>query len=284
MGIDIFFSADTGSPFHQFIQSTAADETLELECVTLALGQPFIRVSQEDEYLAGRWYQVEVMLAGAFSGLQSRSSDSKFHDLRLWHLDNQNVTLTLPWSGGDSHSALRNIWAARLNILVEDELVNADSYLCTDSECGRSESGKGLETATALPRHMGSHDRGVAESEPLKKHTQTSCSDPRCGHITGAFFYAQHEEQHVDGRFACRACGLKYYHAATANEHALHECRVEDAVTIHIPPPMEVVCTEPICGHWRENTDLGHANMEKHFEVRHVKGKGSLPDLPHAVA
>jgi hypothetical protein len=29
---------------------------------------------------------------------------------------------------------------------------------------------------------------------------------------------------------------LRYYHAAYANEHALHECRVEDAATIHIPP------------------------------------------------
>jgi hypothetical protein len=78
-------------------------------------------------------------------------------------------------------------------------------------------------------------------------------------------------------KFACRACGSKYYYAATANEHALHECRVEDAATIHIPPRMKVVCTEPRCGHWRENTDLGNANMEKHFEAQHVKGKGHCP-------
>jgi hypothetical protein len=42
--------------------NTAADETLELEWFTLALGEPFIRVSQEDDYLAGRWDQIEAML------------------------------------------------------------------------------------------------------------------------------------------------------------------------------------------------------------------------------
>jgi hypothetical protein len=40
--------------------NTAADETLELEWFTLALGEPFIRVSQEDDYLAGRWDQIEA--------------------------------------------------------------------------------------------------------------------------------------------------------------------------------------------------------------------------------
>jgi hypothetical protein len=172
-----------------------------------------------------------------------------------------------PGTGLPTHSAL-------IGHMRSHEHVNADSYLCTDSDCGRSKSGKGFKTSKHLERHMESHDRGVAESEPLNKHTQTSCSDPRCGHITPAFFYAKHQEQHVDGRFACRACGLRYYHAAYANEHALHECRVEDAATIHIPPPMKVVCTEPRCGHWRENTDLGNADMKKHIEARHVKGKG----------
>jgi hypothetical protein len=151
---------------------------------------------------------------------------------------------------------------------------NTDSFLCSDPGCGRSESGKGFGTLHHLERHMDSHERGVAISESLKRCAQTSCSDPRYGHITAAFFCVKHEEQHVDGRFACRACGLRYYHAAYANEHALHECRVEDAVTIHIPPPMKVVCTEPRCGHWRENTDLGNADMKKHIEARYVKGKG----------
>jgi hypothetical protein len=68
MGIDIFFSADSGSPFHQFIQSTAADETLELEWFTLAVGEQFIRGSQEDEYLAGRWYQIEAVLSQEATG------------------------------------------------------------------------------------------------------------------------------------------------------------------------------------------------------------------------
>jgi hypothetical protein len=121
---------------------------------------------------------------------------------------------------------------------------------------------------------MDSYERGVVISEPLRKHVRIKCFDPCCAFESVSLFFVKHEGQHLAGKFACGACGLRHYHGIGANEHALRECRVEDAATIHIPPPMEVVCTEPRCGHWRENTDLGNANTQKHFEAQHVKGKG----------
>jgi hypothetical protein len=273
------------------------------------------------------------MLASAFGTLHSDVSEYNFRALQLWQLEDRDIVL--PWSGGDSHCSIKDIWAARPGLQAEDKVaetraaelvtnrqtqqdawatniendahlckfddcprgghgqgfgsyyslmrhleshkteddgylcqvedcpraapgkgfvsaqallyhqkshyhINADSYPCTEPDCGRSEPGKGCRDSTHLARHMDSHDRGVAGSQPLKRHTQTSCSDPRCDHVTNPFFYAKHEEQHLDGRFACRACGLKYYHAATANEHALNECRVEDAATIHIPMTAEM--------------------------------------------
>lgn len=151
--------------------------------------------------------------------------------------------------------------------------INADSYLCTEPECGRSGPGKGFRDSTHLARHMDSHDRGIAGSQPSEKQTQTSCSDRRCGHVTNPFFYPKHEEQHVDGRFACKACGLRYYHAATANEHALKLCRVENEMLLIYSMSTEVC--DLMTSHGGMNRLV---TMKKHnsFQIRHVNRESCL--------
>lgn len=37
-------------------------------------------------------------------------------------------------------------------------------------------------------------------------------------------------------------CGLPFYHAHYANEHALNDCKVENAATIHVPKHMKATC------------------------------------------
>ncbi|KAG9838189.1 hypothetical protein KCU98_g10578, partial [Aureobasidium melanogenum] len=145
-------------------------------------------------------------------------------------------------------------------------------HLCTYPDCGRSESGKGSKDSTSLKRHLESHERGVAVSEALKKHSRTRCIDPRCDYKQRAIFLVEHEKQHKTGKFACGACGLKYTHVVYANKHALNDCKVENAAQIHVPPTMKVTCPEERCGHEREKTELGRANLDKHIKAQHENG------------
>ncbi|CAD0081509.1 unnamed protein product [Aureobasidium vineae] len=144
--------------FHQFVQSTLPSETLELRWYTLAMGKPFVRNTQEDEYLAARFYQLEAMLASSLGALHEKSADYKFRALQWWPFDDQSNE-ELPWAGGDSHCALRDSWSNRSNMLNEDEIaerkatytfregmrqreqypfnIEHDNYLCTIDGCQR---------------------------------------------------------------------------------------------------------------------------------------------------
>ncbi|KAH0350663.1 hypothetical protein KCU83_g4686, partial [Aureobasidium melanogenum] len=366
--------ADTGSPFHQYIQSTSSSEILELNWYTLAMGEPFVRKTQEDEYLAARYYQIEAMLASALGALHPDSSDYKFRGMQWWAFDDEDTQE--PWIGGDSHNAIRDGWSNRPAMRSEDEIAerkaaetaretarqrrqqtacvegdiylctidgcprgvknqgqgfgcpqaldshlewhdsdknirddlylctvqgcpraetghrmptrtalqahinlhnnqSSDAHLCTHQDCGRSEPGKGFKSSTSLARHLDSHERGVAVTEPLKKHSRTKCIDPRCGYKQHAIFLVEHEKQHKTGRFACGACGLKYAHAVYANNHALTECKIENAAQIHVPPTLKIFCPEERCRQWRENTELGQANLDKHIKAQHENGRGN---------
>ncbi|KAG9751680.1 hypothetical protein KCU73_g6284, partial [Aureobasidium melanogenum] len=92
--------------------------------------------------------------------------------------------------------------------LLHHKNQDADLHLCTYPDCGKSQPGKGFKDSTSLTRHLESPGRGVAVSEPLKKHSRTKCIDPRCGYENHAILLIEHEKQHQTGRFACGACGL----------------------------------------------------------------------------
>jgi hypothetical protein len=163
--------------FHEFVQSKKASETMTLEWFTLAMGKPFIRRSQEDEYLTARFYQIEAMLASAFGTLHSEVSEYKFRALQLRQLDDRSVVL--PWSGGDSHCSIKDIWAGRPGIQAEDELaetraaqlvthrqtqqdawatnIESDAHLCTFDDCPRAGHGQGFGSSYSLIRHLESH-------------------------------------------------------------------------------------------------------------------------------
>lgn len=154
---------------------------MTLEWFTLAMGKPFVRRSQEDEYLAARFYQVEAMVASAFGTLYSEIREYKFCDLQMWQLDNRDVVL--PWSGGDSHCSIKDIWAARPSIQAEDEVaetraaqivthrqtqqdawaanIESDAYLCTVDDCPRAGTGQEFGTSYSLARHLDSHKAEV---------------------------------------------------------------------------------------------------------------------------
>ncbi|KAG9567276.1 hypothetical protein KCU71_g2618, partial [Aureobasidium melanogenum] len=339
-----------------------------------AMGEPFVRKTQEDEYLAARYYQIEAMLASALGALHQKSVDYKFRGMQWWALDDEDTSE--PWSGGDSHNAIRDGWANHPEMRSENETVsrkaaetaresarqrkqqalcvendiylctiedcprseqdkgqdfgcpqalgyhmewhasddcvrndlylctvegclraepgrrmptrhalqghvaahnnqNADLYLCMYPDCGRSESGKGFKGSTSLERHLDSHGRGVAVSEPLKKHSRAKCIDPRCGYKNHAILLIEHEKQHQTGRPACGACGLKYAQAVYANKHATDECKVENAAQVHVPPTLNVVCPEKRCGQWRENTETSRAHLDRHIKAQHENSRGN---------
>ncbi|KAG9660183.1 hypothetical protein KCU64_g3359, partial [Aureobasidium melanogenum] len=151
------------------------------------------------------------------------------------------------------------------------------AQLCKDTSSltTTKESGKESKDSTSFKRHLESHERGVALSESLKKHRRTRCTDPRCDYKQRAIFLVEHEKQHKTGKFACGACGLNYTHVVYANKHALNDCKVENAAQIHVPPTMKVTCPEERCGHEREKTELGRANLDKHIKAQHENGSGN---------
>jgi hypothetical protein len=54
-----------------------------------------------------------------------------------------------------------------------------------------------------LERHLNNHEAGIEVSEPLNKHTRTTCIDARCGHVAHEIFLIEHEKQHLDGQNEC---------------------------------------------------------------------------------
>ncbi|KAG9516602.1 hypothetical protein KCU93_g9065, partial [Aureobasidium melanogenum] len=89
----------------------------------LAMGEPFVRKTQEDEYLAARYYQIEAMLASALGALYQKSVDYRFRGMQWWAFDDEDTPE--PWSGGDSHNAICDGWANRPEMRSDDEMQNA---------------------------------------------------------------------------------------------------------------------------------------------------------------
>ncbi|KAH0362040.1 hypothetical protein KCU65_g8318, partial [Aureobasidium melanogenum] len=149
-----------GYLFHQFIQSTKDDHevTLELRWHTLAVGDPFVRKTQADEYKAARYYQIEAMLASALGALHEDCGDWKFHAMQWWAFEPDDTNV--PWLGADGRCSLEDVWADRPDIRSEEQEaeraaaikiydsirhrktrvtnVATDRYLCTHDECKRS--------------------------------------------------------------------------------------------------------------------------------------------------
>ncbi|KAG9751681.1 hypothetical protein KCU73_g6285, partial [Aureobasidium melanogenum] len=129
----------------------------------LVMGEPFVLKTQEDEYLAARYYQIEAMLVSALGALHQKSVDYKFRGMQWWACDDEDTSE--PWSGGGSHNAIRDGCANRPEMRSEDEIaerkaaetaresarqrkqqalcVENDTYLCTIEGCPRSEQDKG---------------------------------------------------------------------------------------------------------------------------------------------
>lgn len=103
-------SAEDGSPFHQFIQSTKDDHevTLELKWYTLAIGELFVRKTQADEYKAVRYYQIEAMLANALGALHEDCDNSPFHAMQWWAFEPDDTNV--PWLGANGRCSLEDVW------------------------------------------------------------------------------------------------------------------------------------------------------------------------------
>ncbi|THX74798.1 hypothetical protein D6D04_07724 [Aureobasidium pullulans] len=160
--------ASQNSPFHMFIQSTDPDqEDLELKWLTLAVGIPFIRETQADEYLAARYYQLEAMLASALGSLYEKSDDYKFRGMQWWPFDSAGTTKA--WKGADHHCSIRDIWAKRPTMRTEDEIAEREAAArVVETTRVRKQQraavegniailGRGLATPLALQQHMVFH-------------------------------------------------------------------------------------------------------------------------------
>lgn len=168
----------------------------------LAMGEPFVRKTQEDEYLAARYYQIEAMLASALHALHEKSVDYKFRGLQWWAFDDEDASE--PWSGGDSHNAILDGWANRPEMRSEDEIaerraaenaretvrvrkqqalcVENDIYLCIIDGCPRSErdKGQGFACPAALASEWHSADENIRND--LYLCTVEGCSRSEPGH------------------------------------------------------------------------------------------------------
>ncbi|THY54004.1 hypothetical protein D6C99_03634 [Aureobasidium pullulans] len=165
-----------------FIQSTDPDqEDLELKWLTLAVGMPYIRETQADEYLAAWYYQLEAMLASALGSLDEKSNDYKFHT-------------TEAWKGADHHCSIRDIWAKRPTMRTEDEIaereaaarvvettrvrkqqraaVEGNMYLCTHTGCEREQRGRDFGSIQALEGHhaWSQAGKGFKTLQTLERH------------------------------------------------------------------------------------------------------------------
>ncbi|THW25148.1 hypothetical protein D6D19_06139 [Aureobasidium pullulans] len=184
------------SPFHIFIQTTDPDqEDLELKWLTLAVGMPYIRETQADEYLAAWYYQLEAMLASALGSFDEKSNDYKFRGMQWWPFDSADTTEA--WKGADHHCSIRDIWAKRPTMRTEDEIaereaaarvvettrvrkrqraaVEGNMYLCTHTGCEREQRGRGFGSIQALEGHHAWHNRDIAIAEDRYLCKMTGC-------------------------------------------------------------------------------------------------------------
>ncbi|THV68549.1 hypothetical protein D6D28_06605 [Aureobasidium pullulans] len=189
-------AASQNSPFHIFIQTTDPDqEDLELKWLTLAVGMPYIRETQADEYLAAWYYQLEAMLASALESFDEKSNDYKFRGIQWWPFDSADTTEA--WKGADHHCSIRDIWAKRPTMRTEDEIaeretaarvvettrvrkqqraaVEGNMYLCTHTGCEREQRGRGFGSIQALQGHHAWHNRDIAIAEDCHLCTITGC-------------------------------------------------------------------------------------------------------------
>lgn len=58
----------------------------------LAMGETFVQKTQEDEYLAARYYQIEAMLASVLGAPHQKSVDYEFRGLQWWAFDDKDTS------------------------------------------------------------------------------------------------------------------------------------------------------------------------------------------------
>ncbi|TIA33998.1 hypothetical protein D6C78_07160 [Aureobasidium pullulans] len=174
-------------PFHMCIQTTDPNqEDLELKWLTLAVGMPFIRETQADDYLAARYYQSEAMLASALDPSTRRATTTNSMACNGGHT-------TEAWKGGDHHCSIRDIWTKRPTMRTEDEIAEREAaarvvettrvrkqqraavYLCTHTGCEREQRGCGFGSIQALEGHHAWYNRDIAIAEDRYLCTITGC-------------------------------------------------------------------------------------------------------------
>ncbi|THY53296.1 hypothetical protein D6C97_06122 [Aureobasidium pullulans] len=158
--------ASQNSPFHMSIQSTDPDqEDLELKWLTLAVGMPYIRETQADEYLAAWYYQLEAMLASALGSLDEKGNDYRFRGMQWWPFDSAGTTEA--WKRADHHCSIRDIWAKRPTMRTEDEIDEREAAARV------VETTRSRETCTSVhtPDARGSREGVVSGQAKLLKVT-----------------------------------------------------------------------------------------------------------------
>jgi hypothetical protein len=155
---DLPSRASQNSPFHIFIQSTDPDqEDLELKWLTLAVGMPYIRETQADEYLVAWYYQLEAMLASALGSFDEKSNDYKFRGMQWWPFDSADTTEA--WKGADHHCSIRDIWAKRPTMRTEDEIAEARG----GCKSRRDHEGPKATARRSRGKHVPLHTRRMRE-------------------------------------------------------------------------------------------------------------------------
>jgi hypothetical protein len=262
---------------------------MELKWFTLARGEPFVRRTQADEYKAARYYQLEAMLASALGALSEDSTDYALRGLQWWAFDPDDTKQ--PWSGGDSHCATTDVWSKRPNMLSAEEEqekeaaakvvrqnhtrrnITEDAYPCSIAECPRSMPGQGFVSRYYLEQHLIAHQNGTQKSARAGTVVRT-CFDARCSYEgDGSFVVNQHERQHTTGSWPCGACGLLFWLAIHASQHAEKECKVEGAWETHLSLPARgTTCADARCGLKFKTKPSEIIRYQKHI-LGHINGR-----------
>jgi hypothetical protein len=286
-------SAARGSPFHAFIQSTTAEQTLELQWFTLSIGEPFVRKSESDEYLAGRYYQVEAMLCAAFGGLSPNSVNYKFRALKWWSSgDEDKDDDQQPWTGGDSHAAIEDVWSKRPQQTTEEERVEKaaaqavkkrirdasmeqynlknDFYLCSYKGCERSKPGNGFPTAAPRRNHEATHESEKSIANDLYLCPEEDCpkSETGCGFGTRECLtkhIAGHEAIKNDD-YLCTHAGCEKAIPGNGFARKLYlQIHLDADPSVHrIVSARSRTCLEPRCGLILPTLDRLEAHEKQH--------------------
>lgn len=235
---------------------------------TLAVGEPFVRVDKDDEWMAGRWYQIEAMLSAALGASMDTMKNTRYLALKWWPFTNDDSPS--PWTGVDGHCAIQDVWVDPPGTHPRK------AYLCTHTGCLHSRPENPLANLRNLKNHLEAHARGTLT--PYVLGAATTCSDPRCTydrrtHTTYDEF-SRHEQQHIDGHFECHACGLRFGSSKAISDHVNIFCIVEDAPSIHQayidndPERADLVCSEPRCGQhfWYQFAEVYARHVQSHVD------------------